>query len=280
MSIANDLNIKTRMAEGGARTRGVLKESRAGSPLVTIVTVVFNRKEHLEETILSVLSQSYENLEYIIIDGGSTDGTLEIIKRYDDRIDYWVSEKDEGISDAFNKGVALSRGDYINFQGDGDGFLHPDSIKALFQQKGVEVFDLVCGRVRRIAKDGATLYDSPERKFHKRSLLFRMALPHQGLFTHRRFFEKYGFFDSRWKFAMDYELLLRAYHHFPRVFALPEVVAHWRADGIGNNRTREVLREYDLIKRHNRIAPKWVLLLVHVWSVFKLQMRTAIGTRG
>ena len=91
-------------------------------PLISIVTVVYNGEEFLEKTILSVLNQIYDNVEYIIIDGGSTDGTVDIIKKYEDKIDYWVSEKDDGIFDAMNKGMDVATGDYVNFMNAGDRF--------------------------------------------------------------------------------------------------------------------------------------------------------------
>src|SRR6266542_5471148 len=94
-------------AEGGRRLHGARKASRPGLPLVSVITVVFNRARHIEETIRAVLAQSYPNVEYIVIDGGSTDGTIEIIRRYDDRIDYWISERDAGVYDAMNKAVSL-----------------------------------------------------------------------------------------------------------------------------------------------------------------------------
>ena len=93
-------------------------------PLISIVTVVYNGKAHLEETIKSVISQSYPNIEYIIIDGGSDDGTLDIIRKYEDRIDYWVSERDEGIYDAMNKGMRQAHGKWVNFMNAGDRMLY------------------------------------------------------------------------------------------------------------------------------------------------------------
>jgi glycosyltransferase involved in cell wall biosynthesis len=93
--------------EGGKRLRGARKASQPGLPLVTVVTVVFNRARYVEETINAVLSQSYPNVEYIIIDGGSTDGTRDIIERYDDSIDYWLSEPDAGLYHAMNKALAI-----------------------------------------------------------------------------------------------------------------------------------------------------------------------------
>jgi glycosyltransferase involved in cell wall biosynthesis len=119
-----------KIREGGLRlhgyfkTGGVLDElSYCDEPLVSIITVVLNGAEFLEKTILSVLEQAYSNIEYIIIDGGSTDDTLNIIQRYDSALDYWVSEKDYGIYDAMNKGMQLASGLWINFMNSGDCLL-------------------------------------------------------------------------------------------------------------------------------------------------------------
>ena len=99
---------------GGLRTKGVRKQSSPDRPLVSIITVVLNGERFLAECIQSVISQDYDNLEYIIVDGGSRDGTLDIIRHYEDRIDYWLSEPDEGLYDALNKGVKLSNGDIFS----------------------------------------------------------------------------------------------------------------------------------------------------------------------
>jgi glycosyltransferase involved in cell wall biosynthesis len=125
-----------------------LKNNKYGitiRPLITIITVVFNGEEHLENTIISVIAQNYQNLEYIIIDGGSTDGTLDIIKRYEERIDLWVSEKDYGIYDAMNKGVSFSNGKYIQFLNSGDLFSSSsalvDACKFLLEPYKIFIFD-------------------------------------------------------------------------------------------------------------------------------------------
>lgn len=106
--------------EGGLRIQGYFKRNLPDKPLLTVITAVFNGAQHLEETILSVIGQTYDNVEYIIIDGGSTDGTLDIIHQYDDAIDYWISEKDSGVYDAWNKGIKISTASWILFIGSDD----------------------------------------------------------------------------------------------------------------------------------------------------------------
>ena len=115
-----------RKAEGGLRTQGYFKYNQTNTPLISIITVVFNGDEYIEQTINSVISQSYDNVEYIIIDGGSTDKTLDIIKKYENQIDYWVSESDRGIYDAMNKGTSLANGEWLNFMNAGDWFYSKD----------------------------------------------------------------------------------------------------------------------------------------------------------
>jgi glycosyltransferase involved in cell wall biosynthesis len=102
--------------DGGLRTKGLfLKTSLPAKPLVSVVTPVYNAEDTIAETINSIISQSYENIEYIIIDGGSNDGTLEIIKAFEDRIAYWLSEKDGGMYEAVNKGFRAARGEIASY---------------------------------------------------------------------------------------------------------------------------------------------------------------------
>lgn len=108
---------------------------QAFSPLVTVVTVVFNDVRHLEQTMLSVLDQTYaKNIEYIVIDGGSTDGTVDVIKKYAHRLAYWVSEKDKGIADAMNKGVARATGEWLNCINSGDYFMSLTVFEEIFSK--------------------------------------------------------------------------------------------------------------------------------------------------
>jgi glycosyltransferase involved in cell wall biosynthesis len=118
--------------EGGYRINGVLKKKNALLPSVSVLTVVFNSEEFIERTILSVLSQTYPNIEHIILDGASNDNTLTIIKKYNDKVGYWKSEKDSGIYDAMNKVQELSSADYIMFLNSGDEFNDVDVLTNVF----------------------------------------------------------------------------------------------------------------------------------------------------
>jgi hypothetical protein len=181
-----------------------------------------------------------------------------------------VSERDKGISDAFNKAVKLAAGVYINFQGDGDGFYAPDALKNVFDDVNSNDDIFVSARIQRVNEDNIKIYTSSHSEsFNPKSLLFRMSMPHQGLFTHIEYFKKYGLFDVNNTFCMDYEHLLRAYHNFPKVKTKDVIVARWRADGLGNGRTLEIFKEYDKIKRDNKITSDFMLDCVNYWILFK-----------
>ena len=268
---------ENRKGEGGLRTKGYFKKSYNDKPLISIITVVYNGEKYLEETIKSVINQTYDNVEYIIIDGGSTDGTIDIIRKYEDKISYWISEKDKGISDAFNKGVKVAKGEYINFQGDGDGFYADDILEKVFDDINPKEDIFVSAKIQRIDKNGEELFISKYiNNFDKRSLLFRMSMPHQGLFTHKSYFEKYGLFNVNNTFCMDYDHLLRSYHEFPKVIAKDIIVARWRDDGIGNGRALEIFKEYDKIKRDNKVASSLFLDFIKYWTSVKYYVKKTI----
>jgi len=119
---------KGRKGEGGLRKNGYYKKTYPNKPLISIVTVVYNGDKFLEKAIQSVINQTYENVEFIIIDGGSTDNSVDIIKKYEAKVDYWVSEDDSGQSDAFNKGFSLCQGELVSWV-NGDDILLPGAIK-------------------------------------------------------------------------------------------------------------------------------------------------------
>lgn len=245
---------------------------------VSIIICVLNGEKSIYKTVESILNQDYLNLELIIIDGGSSDNTIEIIKSFDSSKIKWISEPDKGISDAFNKGIKLATGDYINFQGDGDGFINNNSISDLFSNLNLKESPIVCGNIQRIDINGNLIYKTKINKsFNKKSLLFKMSLPHQGLFIPKEFFSKYGEFDLNNKYCMDYELLLRSYNNFPKVITRDLLVSNWRADGLGEGKTLEILKEYHKIKLKNKVAGKHTLLLINYYSLFKYYFKTILN---
>lgn len=253
-------------------------------PSVSIISATKNADRFLKQSIESVYTQTYPNIEYIVIDGGSTDGTIKILKLFDKRLKTndkrskiklkWVSEKDRGIADAFNKGVGMAHGDFIYFLGADDVLKTPDVIGKMMEGVDPDKDMIVCGRIERIkqGKKYESVYASSLR-FFPLMLLYKMGLPHQGMFMNKKFFETYGLFDITLKYAMDYELLLRAYHNFPNVILKDVVVAGWREGGVGNKKLFEVLEEYHSIRIKNRIAHPFMLKVIH--EIVKARYRIA-----
>ena len=272
----------SRKIDGGMRTKGHYKTSNTEQPLLSILVAVFNGAEFIEDTIISVINQSYINIELIIIDGGSTDGTKQIIQNYEHAIDYWVSEPDKGISDAFNKAVLLAAGDYINFQGAGDYLCDRDVVAKMLHGVNAKSDMLICGKIERVTatQEKKVLAVVPRKyrsKFNKTSLLFRMSLPHQALFTHKIMFENYGLFDSSNVFCMDYEHLLRAYHDFPQVILKDITFSAWREGGVGTGRVLEIYNEYDQIKQKHVVAPRYILKVIKYYILFKYYLRKILN---
>jgi len=174
--------------------------------MISIITVVFNSNKLLERTIKSIMSQTCKSFEYIVIDGGSTDGTLDIIKNYEKYIDFWCSSPDRGISDAFNKGIDKSSGDVIGILNAGDLF-NVNTIEIVsnsFNNKE----DYIYGNSVIRKEDGQidrTITPINVKDFPYKGMPFQ----HSALFIKKRVYEQIGGFDLSYKTAMDFELLLR-----------------------------------------------------------------------
>lgn len=179
-------------------------------PLITVITVVYNGDKYLEETILSVINQTYPNVEYIIIDGGSTDGTLDIIKKYEDYIDYWVSEKDKGIYDAMNKGIDVAMGDYCLFLG-ADDSLSDGILEQIFTNLSKKYL-LIYGNIKY---NNGRLVRS---KFSFKTYLHN-TIHHQAAFYNKKLFNVFRY-DLKYKIAADYEMNLLFYLNKSRLESL------------------------------------------------------------
>ncbi|NCB40033.1 MAG: glycosyltransferase [Erysipelotrichia bacterium] len=202
---SSENNFSESRCRGGLRLRGYRKKSLPGKSLVTVITVVFNGAKFLEETINSVLNQTYDNVEYIIIDGASTDGTQAIIERYEHIIDYWISEKDAGIYDAMNKGIDAATGDWINFINAGDSFYNKN-VLMLFSGKNY-FCDVLYGNTQVVYEHGNTkIVDaSSVVKF-----FYGPPFNHQSCFV-RAELHKIKKFDLRYKICSDFHTFVSFY---------------------------------------------------------------------
>lgn len=179
-------------------------------PLVTIITVCLNSEVTLEKTITSVLSQTYDNIEYLILDGGSTDSTLEIIRKHENRITKWISEPDEGISDAFNKGITLANGEYIQLV-NSDDWLCPDQIEIAVEGIEKTGVDFVFGNLVFYDTDNTMLFKQVGDPNYQKKIHYKLpAMNHPTLFTRSSSYAKNGVY-KKYKMAMDYEWYLRAH---------------------------------------------------------------------
>ena len=173
-------------------------------PLISIITVIYNDGKKLEETILSILSQTYDNLEFIIIDGSSTDGTIDIIKKYQDKIDYWISEKDSGIFDAMNKGILAAKGDYINFMNAGDFFIRKNLVMEIVDILNSQEIDFLYGDVN-VGNNNII-----KNKIRYNTQFIYKTICHQAIFAHKKCFNK-NMFDLKYRWMCDYKWLLECF---------------------------------------------------------------------
>jgi glycosyltransferase involved in cell wall biosynthesis len=210
---------------------GVTKTSL---PLVTIITVVFNGDKHLQCAIDSVRSQSYEHIEYLVIDGGSTDRTLDILKKNELIITHWLSEPDTGIYNAMNKGLALANGTYIGFL-NADDVLLPDCVeRAVCGLESLGTPGYTCAAVDLIdesgRKYGITIPFDEQTRLQRRFL--EMPCAHQGIFVHKKVYEKVGGFDESFRLSADYDFFLRLINSNIACVTLTTPIAQFRKGGV------------------------------------------------
>jgi glycosyltransferase involved in cell wall biosynthesis len=217
---------------GGKRLIGELAEGNPEFPLVTIITAVFNGEAVLESCLQSVFSQDYPNIEHIIVDGGSTDGTISLLRRYEDRLALWVSEPDKGVYDAWNKGVALARGEWIAFLGADDMYL-PGAISTYIAlARSHPEAEFLSSKARLDHPTGySPTFGGP---WEWPRFTTAMTTIHVGTLHHRELFERYGKFNIAYRIAGDYEFMLRARNSLKAAYT-PEITVIMRAGGVSDS---------------------------------------------
>ncbi|GGB06320.1 glycosyltransferase family 2 protein [Puia dinghuensis] len=211
------------------------------APLVSIITVVYNGERHIADTVRSVAEQTYRNIEYIIIDGGSTDSTLAVIRQFGSAVTTVISEKDKGISDAFNKGVLRARGAIVGMI-NADDWYAPDAVERAV--RAIEGYDVAYGDLQLWHKDRA----GGIVKGDHRRLGREMSINHPTVFVRRECYQEFGLFDEQYRCAMDYDFLLRLAMAGRDFVHVPGVLAHMRWGGVSDVQWRLACLETMRIK--------------------------------
>lgn len=222
---------ENRKGEGGLRTKGYFKKSYDDKPLVSIITVVFNGEKYLEQTIQSVINQTYDNVEYIIIDGGSTDGTLDLVKKYEDKIDYWVSEKDNGIYDAMNKGLQLSSGKVIGIINADDWYIK-DAIEKSIEELQKTGLDYSIGNIKKVPSN---IISKPISPLIEHVIYSGMMYPHIAAFINIYVYKRVGLFDTRYRIAADFDMALRMHINNFKVVTIDKTIAIFSDGGASSD---------------------------------------------
>lgn len=210
-------------------------------PTLSVITIVYNNVKDIERTLLSVINQDYDAIEYIIIDGGSTDGTVDIIKNYEDKIAKWVSEPDKGIYNAMNKGLKMASGDYILFMNSGDEIYDNSTVSNVFSSEPNA--DIYYGETEMFNEDweslGTRRHKAPE-KFTWRSFRYGMSISHQAIYIRREIIEPY---NEHYKLSADIDWILKAAKKAKKIVNTHQHVAKYLVGGMSKKRHRESLKE-------------------------------------
>lgn len=243
----------------------------ANSPLVSIVTPSFNQARYLEETIRSVLDQDYGPIEYIIVDGGSTDGSVEVIQRYAKRLGWWISEPDQGQTDAINKGFAHAQGEILAWLNSDDTYLPGAIHEAVTYLESHPQAGMVYGDANLIDESGRVLGQFPARQTdYQRLRRGYVHIPQQAAFFRAALWREVGPLDPTFYFAMDYDLWVRLariapLHYYPRSWA------NFRLHQSGKSVISDERCWPEMVRVHYREGGSWLSPLV-----FKARIRPIV----
>lgn len=237
---------------------------------ISVITVVFNDVKHIKDTMESFFSQTYENKEYIVIDGGSTDGTVEVIKQYANRLAYWCSEKDKGIYDAMNKGISHVQGVWINFLNSGDKFCTSNVLEKVMLINRIKNVDIVYGDA--IADNGIQF--DHIKAGEDLSLLEYQAIYRHGCSFIKSSIQRKFLYDTskskRYGFALDFDAIFRMYRAKCKFIKVPICIQTYLADGASNNFTESLKYNYRITTQYEWSFNKLRYYIQHL-SIYRLK---------
>ncbi|SHN17953.1 glycosyltransferase family 2 protein [Mucilaginibacter sp. OK098] len=226
----------------------------AFAPTLSVITIVYNNARDIERTMLSVLNQTYPNIEYIVIDGKSTDGTMQIIEKYKSRIAKLINEKDEGIYDAMNKGLAIATGDYVIFMNSGDEFFEPVTVEKVFAT--APDADIYYGETEMINDERQSLgqrrHIAP-KQFTWRGFKYGMSISHQAIYIRRSLTEPY---NRNYQLSADIDWIIRAAKKAKTIVNVNRYVAKYLVGGMSKTKHRQSLQErFNIMKQYYGLIP-------------------------
>lgn len=236
-------------------------------PRLSIITINFNQAEGLEKTLLSVQGQSFKDFQYIVIDGGSTDASVEKIKPFSFLISYWVSEQDRGIYHAMNKGITQATGDYLLFLNSGDSLASPKALQEVFAHPLHA--DLVGGDLIQTKASGGTIKVSNPREITA-THLYESTLLHPSTLIHRSLFERYGSYAEEFRIVGDYEFFVRVLLKYEASYQhLPVTISLFDSGGVSSNPKHQLLHKEERKLVVERYFP--ALVRQDLETLFRLQ---------
>lgn len=236
------------MGEGGRRLAQQPSQHRNG-PLVTIITVAFNAAATIEQAIRSVLAQDYPEIEYIVIDGGSSDQTLEILQRFDSAIDYFVSEPDNGLYHAMNKGIELASGDYILML-NADDWYEPNCVRLLLEGLSASGADFSAALANYVDEANNTARVLPRMPYDE-SMYFGMSLRHELMLVPKAAYASIGGYDQSYRIIADFDFSIRLFKAGYRAYQLNRPLLNFRVTGVSNMQRDKLVAEHRRFLSHS-----------------------------
>lgn len=271
--IGNNYSKSELFTKNNNKERLTNKEYFKKSYIVSMITVTYNDKEALGKTILSVIAQEYKNIELIVIDGASTDGTLDIINKYNKKITHWISEKDNGIYDAMNKGINLANGDFVIFMNSGDIFYDKNTIEKFINQVN-NIDKVYFGRAK--IQNSTTSWVYPNEKYNKNNInvWLRSNLPnHQAMFFPKKFYKNY-LYNLDYKIGSDSDYKFQSQSEFGFVF-IDDIICKFEFGGVSSEfssfkNTKQILKDSWLISMKHKGMSYAIMRQIKIVSKYLL----------
>lgn len=246
---------------------------------ITVITVSYNAENLIEKTILSVINQSYPHVEYIIIDGGSSDRTVDIIKKYADKISYWISEPDKGIYDAMNKGILKASGKWINFMNCGDYFYNNDVLTNIFNHDHNNI-DIIYGD--SISYENHGNYCNHISDVKLKNLEYGPIYRHGASFVKTEVHKNFLFDLNKIpiiKYALDFDVIYRLYKSGKAFKKIDSFVFYYQREGVSNNQILNKYLNYKITSEYKFSYPKFKYLIKSIYRIYKNRTKDFIKSR-